>query len=231
MPVPLEDKTIACIFDLDGVLVDTAVYHYQAWKKLANSLGFDFSLIQNEQLKGVSRIRSLDMILGWGGVTKSETEKLELATLKNTWYVDMVKNMSAAEVLPGALELLQQLKARGVKIALGSASKNSGLILERTHLAHFFDAIVDGNAVTSSKPDPEVFLKGAELLQAEPHECIVFEDAAAGVQAAVAADMTVVGIGLAENLPGADLVVKDLAGVTVAALLALMEHRTGKRPV
>jgi len=217
----MDNKNIACLFDLDGVLVDTAVYHYQAWKKLANSLGFDFSHAQNEQLKGVNRMRSLDMILAWGEVTKSTEEKEELATLKNSWYVDMISKMSASEVLPGSLELLVALKERRIKIALGSASKNSGLILERTNLAHFFDAIVDGNSVTSSKPDPEVFLKGAEMLDTAATDCIVFEDASAGVQAAIAAKMKVVGVGDAENLPGANVIVKDLSGITVDELIAL----------
>lgn len=224
----MNNTTIACIFDLDGVLVDTAVYHYQAWKKLANSLGFDFSHAQNEQLKGVNRMRSLDMILNWGGITKTDAEKLELATLKNTWYVDMINKMSASEVLTGSLELLEELKAKGIKIALGSASKNSGLILERTNLTHFFDAIVDGNSVTTSKPDPEVFLKGAELLSTAPENCIVFEDAAAGVQAAIAANMPVVGVGEAENLPGTDLIIKDLAGVTVDELISLVANKLTK---
>ncbi|WP_367865425.1 beta-phosphoglucomutase [Pedobacter sp. WC2423] len=221
----MKDTTIACIFDLDGVLVDTAVYHYQAWKKLANSLGFDFTEAQNEQLKGVNRMRSLDMILNWGGVTKTTAEKEELATLKNSWYVAMISQMSVSEVLPGSLDLLKALKAQGIKIALGSASKNSGLILERTELAHFFDAIVDGNAVTTSKPDPEVFIKGAELLNAAAADCIVFEDASAGVQAAIAAKMAVIGIGTEENLPGADEFHKDLSTVTVEELINLVKEK------
>lgn len=222
------DITIACIFDLDGVLVDTAVYHYQAWKKLANSLGFDFTHAQNEQLKGVNRMRSLDKILAWGGIEKTDAEKDELATLKNTWYVEMISKMSASEVLPGTVELLTQLKAEGIKMALGSASKNSGLILERTNITHFFDAIVDGNSVTSSKPDPEVFIKGGELLNTPASHCIVFEDAAAGVEAALAAHMSVIGVGEAENLPGADQYVKDLSGVTVAGLIGLIKSKTAQ---
>jgi beta-phosphoglucomutase len=221
----MEDTTIACIFDLDGVLVDTAVYHYQAWKKLANSLGFDFSHEQNEQLKGVNRMRSLDKILAWGGVQKTQEEKEELAALKNTWYVDMISKMSASEVLPGSVALLEALHAKGIKMALGSASKNSGLILERTKLAHFFDAIVDGNAVTTSKPDPEVFVKGAELLQTPVAECIVFEDASAGVEAALAANMTVVGVGEEKNLPGADIWVKDLSEISVEQLIELLAQK------
>lgn len=219
---------IACIFDLDGVLVDTAVYHYQAWKKLANSLGFDFSHAQNEQLKGVNRMRSLQMILDWGGMPKSEAEQAGLADLKNSWYVEMISKMTAAEILPGALPLLEALKAQGIRIALGSASKNSGMILERTGLLRFFDAIVDGNSVSSSKPDPEVFLKGAELLDTAAAHCVVFEDAAAGVQAAIAAHMTVIGIGEPANLPGADLVISDLSGITVAGLIRIVEEKAAK---
>ncbi|KEQ30002.1 beta-phosphoglucomutase [Pedobacter antarcticus 4BY] len=217
---------IACIFDLDGVLVDTAVYHYQAWKKLANSLGFDFSHAQNEQLKGVNRQRSLEKILNWGGITKTAAEQEELAALKNSWYVEMISKMSDTEVLPGSLKLLTELQAAGVPVALGSASKNSGLILERTGLSHFFNAIVDGNSVTSSKPDPEVFLKGAELLRTEPSNCVVFEDAAAGVEAALAAKMAVVGIGTAENLPGADVVIEDLSKINLEKLKALLQHKS-----
>lgn len=130
-------NNIACIFDLDGVLVDTAVYHYQAWKQLANSMGFDFTHEQNEQLKGVSRVRSLEKILAWGGVEKTEEERAELAALKNSWYVEMIGKMTTDELLPGTLKLLQDLKAAGIKMALGSASKNSALILTRTGLANF----------------------------------------------------------------------------------------------
>ncbi|WGQ08304.1 beta-phosphoglucomutase [Pedobacter gandavensis] len=217
-------EPIACIFDLDGVLVDTAVYHYKAWKALANSLGFDFTELQNEQLKGVNRMRSLDMILQWGGVEQSASEKEALAAKKNEQYVAMISKMTVQEVLPGALELLTALKAAGIKIALGSASKNSSLILERTELAHFFDAIVDGNSVTTSKPDPEVFLKAAELLNTAKENCVVFEDAAAGVQAAIAADMMVVGIGKAEHLPGAQVVINDLSEITISEIEALKNH-------
>jgi beta-phosphoglucomutase len=216
---------IGCLFDLDGVLVDTAVYHYQAWKALANSLGFDFTEEQNEHLKGVNRMRSLDMILEWGNVSKTDEEKAELAKVKNEQYVSMISKMTEAEVLPGTLPLLEQLKAAGIKIALGSASKNSGLILERTNLAHLFDAIVDGNHVTASKPDPEVFLKGADALGLEPANCLVFEDAQAGVQAAVNGGMKVVGIGQQNNLQGADVVIKDLSEINVQEIIALVNNR------
>lgn len=214
---------MACIFDLDGVLVDTAVYHFKAWKQLANSMGFDFTEAQNEQLKGVNRMRSLDMILAWGGVEKTLTEKEALATTKNDWYVAMINKMTAAELLPGTLSLLEDLQAAGIKIALGSASKNSGIILDRTNLRHYFDAIVDGNLVSASKPDPEVFVKGAELLGVSPASCLVFEDAQAGVEAAIAGNMKVVGVGEEENLKGADSYVKDLSQISVTEIKALIK--------
>ncbi|ETZ20053.1 beta-phosphoglucomutase [Pedobacter sp. V48] len=217
-------QQIACIFDLDGVLVDTAVYHYKAWKQLANSLGFDFTPLQNEQLKGVNRMRSLEMILDWGGMRKSAVEKEELANLKNSWYVAMINKMTTDEVLPGSLALLTELKSSGIKIALGSASKNSSIILQRTNLAHFFDAIVDGNSVATSKPDPEVFLKAAEILNTEPKNCVVFEDAQAGVMAALAANMKVVGIGDEEHLTETHLIAKDLSEITLEKILALRNN-------
>lgn len=213
----------ACLFDLDGVIVDTAVYHYKAWKKLANELGFDFTEEQNEHLKGINRIKSLELILGWGGLSKSADEIQVLATRKNEWYVDMINAMEPDEILPGAKELLQELKAAGIKIALGSASKNSGIILNKTGLADLFDAIVDGNVVSTSKPDPAVFLKGAELLNEEPANCIVFEDAVSGVQAGKAGGMKVIGIGSKEVLAEADLVVAGLHEVTLDTLNKLMQ--------
>lgn len=210
-----------CIFDLDGVIVDTAVYHYQAWKRLAQELGFDFTEHQNEQLKGVSRMRSLELILGWGGVTKTAMEQTELATRKNQWYVDMIKQMQPSEILPGAKEFLQVAKAANLKTALGSASKNSATILEKVGLSPLFDVIIDGNHVTASKPDPEVFLKGAEALGLAPAECVVFEDAIAGVQAAKAGGMKVVGIGSPEVLSEADIVISGLHAMTLDKLQQL----------
>lgn len=208
----------ACLFDLDGVLVDTAVYHYQAWKRLANTMGFDFTEEQNEQLKGVSRVESLNKILAWGNIQKTDAEKEELASLKNSWYVDMITKMTPAEVLPGTVDFLTAIHQAGYKLALGSASKNSGIILERTNLDHFFDEIVDGNMVTKSKPDPEVFLKGAELLGFKPDECVVFEDAVAGVEAAKRGGMKAIGIGEKSVLTEADLVVSGLDKLTVEDL-------------
>lgn len=208
----------ACIFDLDGVIVDTAVYHYRAWKRLANELGFDFTEHQNEQLKGVSRVRSLELILGWGGVTKSAAEQEQLATLKNNWYVDMINQMTPAEILPGAKEFLEACRAAGIKTALGSASKNSETILNKVAIAHLFDAVIDGNKVTKPKPDPQVFLKGAEELGVKPNECVVFEDAIAGVQAAKNGGMKAIGVGSPEVLTEADLVISGLNEITLQQL-------------
>lgn len=208
----------ACIFDLDGVIVDTAVYHYQAWKRLANELGFDFTEAQNERLKGISRIRSLELILEWGGIHKTAAEQQALATRKNEWYVEMINQMTPQEILPGAKEFLEQVRSAGLKTALGSASKNSSAILERTGLLLLFDAIVDGNTVTASKPDPEVFLKGAAALGIAPVHCVVFEDAIAGIEAAKAAGMKSVGIGDRETLTGADTVVPGLKFMSIEKL-------------
>ncbi|MDB5137125.1 MAG: pgmB [Mucilaginibacter sp.] len=208
----------ACIFDLDGVIVDTAVYHYKAWKRLANELGFDFTEEDNEKLKGVSRTRSLELILQWGDITKTDAEKEELATRKNKWYVEMISKMTPDEVLPGAMEFLETCINAGLKTALGSASKNSGMILEKTGIAHLFNAIIDGNKVTMPKPDPEVFLKGAEALNEAPGNCVVFEDAIAGVEAAIAGEMKVVGIGSPQVLGAANLVVSGLNEMSLEKL-------------
>lgn len=211
-------KLKACIFDLDGVIVDTAVYHYQAWRRLANQLGFDFTEQQNEELKGISRIESLKIILNWGGVSKTTPEMETLATLKNTWYVEMISTMTPKEILPGAKEFLALVKSKNYLTALGSASKNSTTILKQIGLLDQFDALVDGNKVSKSKPDPEVFLVGAQELGVEAAACVVFEDAIAGVQAAKAGGMKAVGIGKADVLNEADLVVAGLFEMTIEKL-------------
>lgn len=208
----------ACLFDLDGVIVDTAVYHFKAWKRLANELGFDFTEEQNELLKGVSRVRSLEIILEIGGVTKTDAEKEELATRKNTWYVDMINQMHPDEILPGAREFVQACRDAGIKTALGSASKNSMTILQKINMVNLFDAIIDGNKVSQAKPDPEVFLKGAEALGVAPSVCVVFEDAIAGVEAALNGGMKVVGIGSPSVLKGANLVVNGLSEMSLEML-------------
>ncbi|MDP9079106.1 MAG: beta-phosphoglucomutase [Bacteroidota bacterium] len=208
----------ACIFDLDGVIVDTAVYHYKAWKRLADELGINFTEHDNERLKGVSRVRSLEIILELGHVTKTPEEQQELATRKNDWYVEMINRMTPAEILPGAKEFLETCRAAGIKTALGSASKNSSTILNKIGLSHLFDTIVDGNHVSKAKPDPEVFLKGAEALGVIPVECVVFEDAIAGVEAAINGGMKVVGIGLPEVLSEANIVISGLDKMSLEIL-------------
>jgi beta-phosphoglucomutase len=199
------------LFDLDGVLVDTARYHYQAWKKLADRLNIPFTEKDNERLKGVSRMRSLDIILELGNRNLSQEEKEKLAAQKNADYVGYISNMPADDILPGALEFLEEAKKRDIKIALGSASKNAITILNRLNIAGYFDAIITGNEVSKAKPDPEVFLKGAAALGLNPGECVVFEDAAAGVQAALSCGMKCIGIGAKEVLGEASLVVESLA--------------------
>jgi len=209
----------ACLFDLDGVLVDTAVYHYRAWKRLAAELGFDFTEKDNERLKGISRMASLEILLEIGGLQFDDAAKLELADRKNRYYLDYIMRMDESAVLPGAVDFLKACRERGIKTALGSASKNAMTILQRTGLTPLFDAVIDGNKATKAKPDPEVFLLGARELGVEPPACVVFEDAEAGVEAARRAGMRCVGIGSPAILHKADRVIPSLAAVTVDDIL------------
>lgn len=208
----------ACLFDLDGVVVDTAKYHFIAWKALAEELGFEFTLEDNERLKGVSRMQSLEILLEIGGLQFPEQEKLAMAERKNALYVSYVEKMTPEETLPGVEHFLQELRDNGIKIALGSASKNAPMILDRIQLTHLFDVVVDGNSITEAKPNPEVFLKGAEKLKVLPEHCVVFEDAIAGIEAAQHANMFSVGIGNPETLGFADLVIPGFDGFTVSTL-------------
>lgn len=212
------------LFDLDGVIVDTAGYHYKAWRRMANTLGFDIDTEFNETLKGISRMDSINAILKHGGVEISEKEKLELATLKNQWYLEFVNQMTSDEILPGIVDFFEDFKKEGVKCALGSASKNSPLILEKINLLHQFDAIIDGNNVSKSKPDPEVFVKGAAALGLKNEECIVFEDAIAGIEAAQRAKMKTVGIGDASVLTNATIVYKTLKGIKSQELIKKIQN-------
>lgn len=197
------------IFDLDGVIVDTAKYHFLAWRKLANGLGIDFTEKENEQLKGVSRVRSLEKILEWGNKTLSEDDFVSLMANKNEEYLGYINQMDASEILPDVSIVLDFLGKKNQDIALGSASKNARPILEKVNLLDKFHAIVDGNDVSKAKPDPEVFLIGAKLLNQKPEDCIVFEDSVAGVQAANTANMISIGIGDDDVLHEADYVFKD----------------------
>jgi beta-phosphoglucomutase len=202
-----------CIFDLDGVIVDTAKYHYLAWKRLANELGFEFSAEDNERLKGVSRMACMEILIELGSLTLSEEEKYSLANKKNEWYVKYISDIGEEEVLPGAREFLTILKATGIKIALGSASKNAGIILKSLKLTEYFDAIIDGNKVSKAKPDPEVFLLGAQELGLPPENCVVFEDAKAGVEAAKRAGMKCIGVGTSPELSDADIMIPGFKNI------------------
>lgn len=208
----------ACIFDLDGVIVDTAKYHYLAWRRMANQLGFDLSEEENEQLKGISRMESLEIILRLGKVSLEEARKVELATEKNAYYLELCKGMTPDEVLPGVRDFMKELRENSIGTALGSASKNAGTILKQIDMLSFFDVIIDGNHVTKGKPDPEVFLKGAAGLGVAPEFCVVFEDAVSGIQAAKAGRMKVVGVGSAEALVEADLVIPGFQDFTLNKL-------------
>ena len=213
--------TRACIFDLDGVIVDTAKYHFLAWKRLTNDLGIKFTEKDNERLKGVSRMASLDIILEIGGIKLPVSDKNELADLKNKWYLERIERMTPEEILPGTLEFINELRGNNLKIALGSASRNTPMILDRVGLNNKFDAVADGNSVHKAKPDPEVFLKAAEMVGVEAGRCVVFEDALAGIEAALKAGMICVGIGDKSILKDAHMVIRGLYEMDLNKLIVL----------
>ncbi len=209
------------IFDLDGVIVNTAKYHYRAWKELADQLHIPFNEKENERLKGVSRIRSLEIILELGHITLSKEDFNRYMAEKNEEYLRYINQMDESEVLPKVRETLAFLKAEGYKTALGSASKNAMTILNKIGLLHAFDAIIDGTMVTHGKPHPEVFLRGAEETRTAPENCVVFEDAVAGIEAAHRAGMLAIGIGSREVLPEADYVFSGFEAITYDFLVQL----------
>lgn len=211
----------ACIFDLDGVLVDTARYHYEAWKRLCNELGFDLTEAENEDLKGISRVESMEILLKKGGVTLSDDDKKKYMDMKNEWYLDYVDTMAGEEVLPGVVPFLYDVKESGRKIILGSASKNAVKILTRVGLVNLFDDIIDGTKVTKGKPHPQTFTLGAQAAGVKPKECVVFEDAAAGIEAALAAKMYAVGVGDPELLKKAHRVIPGFQQVKIDMLKEL----------
>lgn len=215
--------TKAFIFDLDGVIVDTAKYHYLAWQKIASELGIEFTLEHNELLKGVSRVRSLDIILELGKVEASQEDKDKWLIQKNEDYLSYLVDMDESEILPGVLPVLKFLKEQNQPIALGSASKNARPILEKTGILHYFNAIVDGNDVSNAKPDPEVFLIAAKLLKTKPENSIVFEDSVAGIQAANIGKMVSVGIGEESVLHEAQYIFKDFTHIDLSFLEALIK--------
>jgi beta-phosphoglucomutase len=212
----------AFIFDLDGVIVDTAKYHFLAWQKLAQNLGIEFTPEHNEQLKGVSRVRSLDIILELGGVQASQEDKNQWLIQKNDDYLSYLVNIDESEILPGVLTILNYLKEKKQLIALGSASKNARPILEKTGILSLFDEIVDGNDVSNAKPDPEVFLRAARLLNTPNENAIVFEDSVAGIQAANTAKMTSIGIGEGKTLHEAKYIFTDFTYIDLAFIDSLI---------
>ena len=218
----------ACLFDLDGVIVDTARYHYVAWREIAEELGFVFTEEDNEKLKGVSRIRSLEILLEIGGISLDDESKTLLARKKNSLYLQYVLKMRPDEVLPGAKEFLTDCRNNNLGIGLGSASKNATTILNLLQITHLFDAIIDGNKVTKAKPDPEVFLTGARELGVLPQNCVVFEDAKAGIEAAIAANMFSVGIGDPVILGKANFVTSGLKNLSVKTLIAKLERQSNR---
>lgn len=211
-------KIKGCIFDLDGVIVDTAKYHYLAWRRLASELGFEFTIKDNERLKGVSRMKSLEILLEIGNLEFDEETKLKLAEKKNKWYVEYISKIDKSEILPGVEKFIKLIKEKEIKTALGSASKNAMIILRNLGIADYFDAVIDGNKAKNAKPDPEVFLLAAKALKLEPYQCVVFEDAESGIKAAKNAGMYAVGVGSPEILHEADKVIRGFAGVDISIL-------------
>ena len=211
----------ACIFDLDGVIVDTARYHFLAWKEMAAELGIELTVEDNERLKGVGRTESLEIILGIGGKSLSGKQKEDFLTRKNERFVTYVENMKPDEIYEGSKALFQELRGKGIKVALASSSKNAMSVLKKLGIVNEFETIVDGTMITSSKPDPEIFLIASSRLAIDPRECIVIEDAQAGVVAAKRAGMKCVGIGRAVKLKEADMVVDHINKLSFEILNSL----------
>lgn len=211
----------ACLFDLDGVIVDTAKYHFLAWRRLANELGFEFTEEDNERLKGVSRMKSLEILLEIGGVDFDEATKIKLTEKKNNWYVDYISKMTPDEILPGVKSFIKDIRELGIKTTIGSVSKNTMTILKNVGLLSYFDAIIDGTKITNAKPDPEVFLKGATEVGVDPKECVVFEDAKAGIEAAINAKMFSVGVGSVDILGRANFVISSFEEMSLERLKTL----------
>lgn len=211
-------NSVACIFDLDGVLVDTAKYHFLAWKRLGKELNIDFTEADNERLKGVSRMTSLEILLEIGGIELDHESKIKYAAKKNDWFVEYILSMTPNDVLPGVTEFLALLNKNNIRVALGSASKNAPTILKQIGLEKDFEVIIDGNIVSKAKPDPEVFLLGAKELNVLPEQCIVFEDAIAGIEAAHNGGMKCIGVGDSEILYMADRVVRGFQDLDLSIL-------------
>ncbi|NDV62792.1 beta-phosphoglucomutase [Puniceicoccales bacterium CK1056] len=215
----MEKQIKAVLFDLDGVIVFTDRYHYLGWKKLADEHGWAFDEEVNNGCRGVPRMESLEVILRHNGVELPEAEKEELATRKNAYYVELLKDINEEDVYPGAVEFLKKIRATGVKTGLCSSSKNAPLVLESLGLSDYFDAVVTGADIKNAKPDPEIFLLGAEWVGVAPENCVVFEDAPSGVAGALAAGMACVGVGSPELLTEAPVTITDYSTIDIDALL------------
>lgn len=213
-------STKAVIFDLDGVIVSTDDYHYEGWKKIADEEGIYFDREINEQLRGVSRMESLEIILKKANKEYLTSEKLELASKKNEYYRKLLENLTSENILPGVKKVLEELKEKHIKVAIGSSSKNTLFILKKIDLENYFEAVADGNEIKNSKPDPEVFLLAAKKLGVVPEECLVVEDADAGVEAALAGGMKVLGVGFASNNQKANYRMEDLYLLDIKNVLA-----------
>ena len=211
----------ACIFDLDGVIVDTAHYHYLAWKRLANELGHDLTESENERLKGVSRMQSLDIVLELAGISLNAPHREILANKKNSWFNEYILQMTPQEIFPGVLQLIRLLKSGGVRIGLASSSKNARTVLRLLGIENEFDTIVDGNMIRNTKPHPEIFLMTAQNLGVHPADCVVIEDAEAGVAAARAAGMKCIGVGSAAVLQEANIVYSNTSDIKLSTFKAL----------
>lgn len=206
-----------CIFDLDGVLTDTAEYHYQGWQRLADELGVPFDRTRNEALRGVSRRRSLELLLDERRYPEAQMQ--EMMERKNRYYQELLTQVTPADLLPGVDNMLKAARAAGLQIAIGSASKNAREVAQRLHIMPYIDALADGYSVVRPKPAPDLFVYAAGLLHVCVNTCVVFEDAAAGVEAARVAGMYTVGLGPVERVGQADLVLPDLASVTLSDIL------------
>jgi len=213
----------SCIFDMDGVLVDTADYHFESWRKLADHLGFVLADDMKEHLKGISRMASLAIVLDNGGIQVEETEKENLASLKNEWYIESLNEVGDEVVLPGVVNFLHHLRDIGVKFAVGSASRNAAITLKCLGLDDLFVSIVDGNDVLHTKPNPEVFRNAARDLQYKEADCIVFEDSQKGIKAAKAGGFFCVGIGDRNALKAADIVITGIAAANYGHIVATMK--------
>ena len=211
-------KHLCALFDLDGVIVDTAKYHFLAWKKIAKNIGYDLTHKDNEQLKGISRQDSLNIILDLANVTINLEVFNHYLIQKNNDYLILIQSISPNDILPGILEALTFLKERGIKIGLGSASKNAKIILQKLQLMDYFEVIIDGNMVIKGKPDPEVFLKGSTALNVPNDRCIVFEDAFAGIIAAKKAGMTAIALGDKKFFSNADFCFSNFTLLNIKVL-------------